>query len=79
METMRRRPFFTLELHGIDLIDADGDGIPSRLVARQPDLRATLLVKRRALAATLDRLAAAYRFVTLREAARIVQRQGRLG
>jgi len=78
MEAMRARPFFNLELHGIDLIDADDDGIPSELVARQPDLRATLQTKQRALSATLDRLAAEYRFVTLREVAQVVQRQGYL-
>ncbi|HEX2657521.1 MAG TPA: polysaccharide deacetylase family protein [Polyangia bacterium] len=51
-----RRPFFNLELHGIDLADAAGDGFPSALVARQPDLRRTLVAKRQALAATLDQV-----------------------
>lgn len=78
LESMRSRPFFNFELHGIDLIDADGDGIPSQLVARQPDLRATLPMKQRALEATLDRLALEYQFVTLREAAQIVHREGKL-
>jgi hypothetical protein len=78
LEQMRRRPFFNFELHGIDLVDADADGIPSQLVARQPDLRATLQTKRRALAATLDRLSGEYRFVTLREVAQVVQREGQL-
>jgi peptidoglycan-N-acetylglucosamine deacetylase len=77
LESMRHRPFFNFELHGIDLIDAEGDGIPSQLVARQPDLRATLSTKQRALSATLDRLALDFRFVTLRETAQVVQRQGR--
>jgi peptidoglycan-N-acetylglucosamine deacetylase len=76
LDRMQRRPFFNFELHGIDLMDADRDGIPSGLVARQPDLRASLTAKRRALEATLDRLALDYRFVTLREVARQVQRQG---
>jgi peptidoglycan-N-acetylglucosamine deacetylase len=74
LEAMRRRAFFNLELHGIDLADADQDGIPSELVARQPDLRASLLHKQRALEATLDRLAGDYDFVPLREVARQVQR-----
>ncbi len=74
LEAMRARSFFNLELHGIDLIGADEDGIPAQLVARQPDLRATLTHKRRALEATLDRLALDYRFETLREVAREVQR-----
>src|SRR5262249_38606504 len=43
LERMRGRSFFNLELHGIDLVDADLDGIPTELVARQPDLRAPLV------------------------------------
>jgi hypothetical protein len=74
---MRGRPFFNFELHGIDLCDADLDGLPSELVARQPDLRATLDVKREALAATLAQVKElGGRFVTLREVAQVVQRQG---
>jgi hypothetical protein len=76
LEAMRARPFFNLELHGLDLIDADEDGIPAALVARQPDLRVPLVHKRRALEATLDRLAHEYRFWTLREVATEVQREG---
>jgi peptidoglycan/xylan/chitin deacetylase (PgdA/CDA1 family) len=40
-------PLFNLELHGIDL--ADADGIPAALVARQPDLRRPLDHKWRVL------------------------------
>jgi hypothetical protein len=76
LESMRARRFFNLEMHGIDLIGADEDGIPAELVARQPDLRATLTQKRRALEATLDRLAQEYRFCTLRDVAAEVQREG---
>jgi hypothetical protein len=76
LESMRARPFFNLELHGIDLIGADEDGIPAALVARQHDLRVPLLQKQRALEATLDRLALDYKFVTLREVASEVQREG---
>jgi hypothetical protein len=74
LEAMRTRSFFNLELHGIDLVGADEDGIPSALVARQPDLRVSLTHKRRALEATLDRLAAEYRFATLRDVAADAQR-----
>jgi len=42
---MARRPIFNFELHGIDLIDANDDGIPGRLVACQPDLRISLAEK----------------------------------
>ena len=37
-----RAPLFNLELHGIDLADAEADEIPPALVARQPDLRRPL-------------------------------------
>ncbi len=74
LESLRTRPFFNLELHGIDLIEAEQDGIPAQLVARQPDLRVPLIHKRRALEATLDRLAADYDFLPLRDYAAQVQR-----
>jgi hypothetical protein len=77
LDAMKGRPFFNLEMHGIDLCDADEDGIPSELVARQPDLRATLTAKRRALDATIDRLALDYEFKTLADVASRVQREGR--
>ena len=68
-----RAPFFNLELHGIDLADADADGMPAALVARQPDLRRPLAHK---LAALDDTLAAARaagaRFAPLAEAAAAV-------
>jgi len=51
-----RRPFFNLELHGIDLADAAADGFPAALIARQPDLRRSLVTKRQALQATLQQL-----------------------
>jgi hypothetical protein len=76
LESMRKRRFFNLELHGIDLVDAEEDGIPATLVARQPDLRVALTQKRRALEATLDRLALDYRFAPLRDVAAQVQRDG---
>jgi hypothetical protein len=76
LEAMRARSFFNLELHGIDLIDAEEDGIPAVLVAKQPDLRVPLTHKRRALEATLDRLALEYRFAPLRDVAAEVQREG---
>lgn len=75
LEAMKRRRFFNLELHGIDLADAELDGIPGELVRRQPDLRAPLARKLRALEATIDRLAADYDFVPLREAAAWAHRE----
>lgn len=63
-----REPFFNLELHGIDLADADADGFPAALIARQPDLRVPLARKVAALDRTLSEArAAGARFVTLRD------------
>jgi peptidoglycan/xylan/chitin deacetylase (PgdA/CDA1 family) len=75
LEAMRGRPFFNFELHGIDLADADIDGIPGELVARQPDLRVPLARKLRAFEATLDRLAMDFDFEPLRDAAAWAQRE----
>jgi len=76
LDAVERRKFFNFELHGIDLVDADEDGIPAALVARQPDLRAPLMAKRRAFEAILDRLRWGYEIVPLAEVARRVQREG---
>jgi peptidoglycan-N-acetylglucosamine deacetylase len=68
-----RDRLFNLELHGIDLCDADGDGVPAALVARQPDLRRPLAHKLAALDETLAAArAAGARFATLAEAAAII-------
>jgi peptidoglycan-N-acetylglucosamine deacetylase len=65
-----RAPLFNLELHGIDLCDTAGDGIPGELVARQPDLRRPLAHKLAALEETLAAATGAgARFATLAEAA----------
>jgi len=63
------RPLVNLELHGIDLADADADGLQS-LRPHQPDLRASAAAKEEALRAAIRRLdAEGYRFVRLRDAA----------
>jgi peptidoglycan/xylan/chitin deacetylase (PgdA/CDA1 family) len=65
-----RAPFFNLELHGIDLCDAESDGMPPALIARQPDLRLPLARKLAALDATLrEARAAGARFLPLRAVA----------
>jgi len=71
---MARRGFFNFELHGIDFIDADHDGIPGELVARQPDLRLAIDDKLARLGELLDQLAAGWQFATLAEIAADVQR-----
>jgi peptidoglycan/xylan/chitin deacetylase (PgdA/CDA1 family) len=59
VSTALRAPFFNLELHGIDLADADADEIPPALVAKQPDLRRPLAHKLAALDETLAAATAA--------------------
>jgi peptidoglycan-N-acetylglucosamine deacetylase len=75
LRAMESREFFNFELHGIDLADAEADGIPAELIARQPDLRVPLAIKRRRLDEILDRLAGSFEFVRLRDVAMTVQRQ----
>jgi peptidoglycan-N-acetylglucosamine deacetylase len=69
------QPVIVLELHGLDLCDAAVDGIAPEIAERQPDLGVPLGHKRAVLGRTLDEIAAAgYRFMTLLELARLVQR-----
>jgi len=72
---MRRRPFFNLELHGLDVIDAELDGIPGELVARQADLRVGLDDKLEALDRVLAALVGEREAVTLDDAAAWVHRE----
>ena len=69
LHAMRRRAFFNLELHGIDLCDAELDGIPGELCARQPDLRRPLDDKVATLDAILARLVRERTAATLAEVA----------
>ena len=75
LAAMKKRPFFNLELHGIDLCDAEEDGIPGELIARQPDLRIPLEEKHRRLESTILHLAKDYDFCTLEQSAQWVQRE----
>jgi hypothetical protein len=68
-QRMIGRPLVNLELHGIDLCDAEQDGL-GWLRPHQPDLRKPLDDKRRALEAAIWTLrGAGYSFVTLADAA----------
>ncbi|MBA3817460.1 MAG: hypothetical protein H0X17_01085 [Deltaproteobacteria bacterium] len=71
---MAGRTFFNFELHGIDFADAERDGIPGELVARQPDLRIAIAAKLERLERLLDELAKTWTFATLAEVAADVQR-----
>jgi hypothetical protein len=73
MSAMTSRTLFNFELHGIDFADAEKDGIPGELVARQPDLRIPIDDKLARLDAMLDVLARTGDFVTLAEVAAEVQ------
>lgn len=67
------RPLVNLELHGIDLADADEDDL-GFLRPLQPDLRRTGAEKEAALRAAIATLReAGYRFVTLLEASRALR------
>jgi len=67
---LRHRQFLNLELHGIDLIDADLDGIDEALRERQPDLRYDLGHKLATFRSAFRRARRlGYRFVTCRDAA----------
>jgi peptidoglycan-N-acetylglucosamine deacetylase len=62
--------FFNLELHGIDLADAEADAFPAVLVGKQPDLRVPLARKLAALEATLEQArSAGASFLPLADAA----------
>jgi hypothetical protein len=64
------RPFFNLEMHGIEMCDAERDGIPDALVRRQPDLRVPLAEKQARFETVLDDFArAGGSFATLAEVA----------
>lgn len=71
---MQERTFFNFELHGIDFADAELDGIPGELVARQPDLRLPIAEKLARLNRLLDELQARWSFATLLDVSADVQR-----
>lgn len=75
LASIAAEPVFNFELHGIDFADAEEDGIPGELVARQPDLRLPAKEKLARLDAILTELARTFEFVTLAELAEDAQRQ----
>jgi peptidoglycan-N-acetylglucosamine deacetylase len=67
------KPFINLELHGIDLADAQQDGL-GFLLGHQPDLKRDLSAKEAALRSSIGVLReSGYRFVRLAEAAAVVE------
>jgi hypothetical protein len=75
LAAMDRRALFNFELHGIDFADAERDGIPGELVARQADLRVPIDEKLARLDAILDEIGKTRTFATLAEVAVDVQRE----
>ncbi|MBP6630330.1 MAG: polysaccharide deacetylase family protein [Kofleriaceae bacterium] len=75
IDAMAGRSFFNFELHGIDLADADADGIPGELVRRQPDLRRSVDHKLAALDDILDRITSRFELSTLGQAAAWAMRE----
>jgi hypothetical protein len=74
LAAMSGREIFNFELHGIDFADAERDGIPGELVARQADLRVPIDDKLARLAQILDDIGKRWEFATLAEVAADVQR-----
>lgn len=72
LRAIAREPLFNFELHGIDFIDAEEDGIPGELVDRQPDLRLPVKEKLARLDAIMNQLARGFDFTTLAEVAEAV-------
>jgi hypothetical protein len=66
---LSKRRLWNLEFHGIDLADAEEDGIPGELVRHQPDLKKTLAEKREVLHRILRDMADRFDFVTCEGAA----------
>ena len=75
LAAMERRELFNFELHGIDFADAERDGIPGELVARQADLRIPIDEKLARLESILDEIGKTRTFATLAEVAVDVQRE----
>lgn len=69
-------PFVNLELHGVDLIDADEDGIPAELVNKQPELRVPVRDKIRRLEKILIELRNGALVLPLCQVAEELQRSG---
>jgi hypothetical protein len=74
VRAMAGRAFWNFELHGIDFADAEADGIPGELVARQPDLRVPIADKLARIDQLLDHIARGWQLITLAEAAAEAQR-----
>ncbi|HEY0191312.1 MAG TPA: polysaccharide deacetylase family protein [Kofleriaceae bacterium] len=75
VDAMAGRALWNFELHGIDFADAELDGIPGELVARQPDLRVPIAEKLDRLDRLLDQIASRWTFETLGEVAARAQRE----
>lgn len=74
LAAMADEPVFNLELHGMDFVDAEGDGIPGQLVARQPDLRIPVAIKLARLDTMVAVVKRRFAVVTLAEIAASAQR-----
>ncbi|HUM10666.1 MAG TPA: polysaccharide deacetylase family protein [Myxococcaceae bacterium] len=72
---LRGDPFFSLELHAVDVLGPE-DGLPPELGRAQPDLALPLSAKLARLRQVLEWLARDFRLVPLREAARALEAAG---
>ncbi len=69
VDTLARDPTVVLNLHAMDLVDPEVDGLPDALVARQPELLTTVGERLEILGAVLDDLCARHAPVTCAELA----------
>lgn len=72
---MAGRPFWNLELHGIDFADAAQDELPAKLIERQPDLKIPIDDKLERLDRVLETVTRRWDIATLAEVAVETQRE----
>lgn len=72
LSSMAKRAFFNFELHGIDLVDAVEDRIPTELAGRQPDLRIPFTQKVAIFKTIIQRLQRDFEIVPLKVAATLL-------
>lgn len=68
---LRNNRFVNLELHGVDFLDAETDGLEPALARTQPDLRIRWHKKASTFAAFIGELAKSHQCMTLAEASRL--------
>jgi hypothetical protein len=76
LESLAGQKTVVLNLHAMDLVDAQNDGLPSELTARQPELRIPMVDRRSILESVLLRLAIGREIITAGQLARALLAPG---